>query len=302
MSDLTATRDVIAVGIALEDGDTGTLLLARQLAGMTGAPLALVHAYPFDELIAVAPPRWEQELEADALERLEELAAPLRERTPVTVHLRANPSPVRALHEAAEELGASVLVVGASRRRHRVTGGIGDRLLHAAPCAVAIAPAGYSPPPRGMQRIGVGYIAGPEGDDALAVAAGLASRSRARVHTYTVIEPAAGRGSAGREVEPDRRSRVAATLEKARTRVPADVLEGTHVLEGRAADALAGVSAELDLLICGSRGYGPVRSMLLGIVSWELAHSTACPLLVIPRAPIPGLRTLTGEPTGRPGT
>ena len=293
MSDLTATRDVIVVGVALADGDAGTLGLARELARITGAPLALVHAYPYELLIAVSPPRWEQELRAHALERLEELAAPLRELSDVTIQTRANPSTVRALHEAAEELGASVLVVGASRRGP--SGGVGDRLLHAAPCAVAIAPRDYAARAAGIRRIGVAFVDGPEGADALAVAAGLATRSGAQVHTYTVIEPSPRQGSVA---PPGVRQRVEAMLEKVRARVPAEVLAGTQVLEGRAADALAAASAELDLLICGSRGYGPVRSMLLGSVSWELAHTAACPLLVIPRAPVPGLRTLTGSRAG----
>ena len=306
MNDLTAARDVIVVGIALTDGDAGTLQLAGELAGMTARPLALVHAYPCDLLIAVPPPRWEQQLRTRALARLEELAAPLRALTEVTVHARANPSPVRALHEAAEELGASMLVVGASRRGRAgrsVGGGVADRLLHAAPCAVALAPLDYSLHDAGIRRIGVAFVDGPEGADALAVAGGLAARADARVQTFTVLEPVAGRGSAvpSPDVEQRRHDRVEAMLEKVRADVPAAVLEATHVLEGRAADELAAVSAELDLLICGSRGYGPVRSMLLGSVSWELAHTAACPLLVIPRAPVPGLRTLTGAPTGSPG-
>ena len=54
---------------------------------------------------------------------------------------------------------------------------------------------------------------------------------------------------------------------KVRAAVPEDLLEATEVLEGRAADELARVTSELDLLICGSRGYGPVRALLLGGVS-----------------------------------
>jgi nucleotide-binding universal stress UspA family protein len=96
-----------------------------------------------------------------------------------------------------------------------------------------------------------------------------------------------------------RDARADAIIAKARAAVPADLLEATEVLEGRPADELARVTTELDLLICGSRGYGPVRSLLLGGVTWTLAHTTACPLLVVPRAPVPGFRTLTGDPVQR---
>ena len=73
--------------------------------------------------------------------------------------------------------------------------------------------------------------------------------------------------------------------EKARAGVPAEVLETTEVLHGSAAEELAAVSGALDLLICGSRGYGPVLSLVLGGVTSELAHTAHCPLLIVPRAP-----------------
>ena len=47
--------------------------------------------------------------------------------------------------------------------------------------------------------------------------------------------------------------------------------------------ALTEASAGLDLLVCGSRGYGPLRSVLLGSVSRRLSHVARCPLLIVPR-------------------
>jgi nucleotide-binding universal stress UspA family protein len=55
-----------------------------------------------------------------------------------------------------------------------------------------------------------------------------------------------------------------------------------RVLEGNAATELAAASAELDLLVLGSRGYGSVRSPLLGSVSRALVRSGACPVVVVP--------------------
>lgn len=40
---------------------------------------------------------------------------------------------------------------------------------------------------------------------------------------------------------------------------------------------------ELDLLVMGSRGYGPVRSALLGAISAEVTRTASCPVLVTPR-------------------
>ena len=42
-------------------------------------------------------------------------------------------------------------------------------------------------------------------------------------------------------------------------------------------------SDEADLLVVGSRGYGPFRRVLLGSVSAKLAESSPCPFLVCPR-------------------
>ena len=39
----------------------------------------------------------------------------------------------------------------------------------------------------------------------------------------------------------------------------------------------------VDLLVCGSRGYGPVRRVLLGTVSAALLRQASVPVLVTPR-------------------
>ena len=44
-------------------------------------------------------------------------------------------------------------------------------------------------------------------------------------------------------------------------------------------------SGELDLLVVGSRGYGPLRAVLLGSVSSALVRSAQSPLVVVPRGP-----------------
>jgi nucleotide-binding universal stress UspA family protein len=48
-------------------------------------------------------------------------------------------------------------------------------------------------------------------------------------------------------------------------------------------------------MLCGSRGYGPLGTVLLGSVSARLAHTAACPLLVLPRAHD---RAAAGQPAG----
>jgi nucleotide-binding universal stress UspA family protein len=61
--------------------------------------------------------------------------------------------------------------------------------------------------------------------------------------------------------------------------------EGTSAADpGDAATELVERSRELDLLVVGSRGYGPVRHALLGSVTSKLMQAAACPVLVVPRS------------------
>src|SRR5690242_3469881 len=55
------------------------------------------------------------------------------------------------------------------------------------------------------------------------------------------------------------------------------------VSEGDAVERLTAASADLDLLVVGSRRYGPMRRVLLGGVSSALIDRVHCPLLIVPR-------------------
>jgi nucleotide-binding universal stress UspA family protein len=68
----------------------------------------------------------------------------------------------------------------------------------------------------------------------------------------------------------------------------AERLAGMHDVHGVVAyggprEELAKFGKELDLLIVGSRGYGPLGRLAHGSVSRYLVGHAACPLLVIPR-------------------
>lgn len=55
-----------------------------------------------------------------------------------------------------------------------------------------------------------------------------------------------------------------------------------EVVEGRAADAISAAAREhgVDLIVMGSRGRGPIGTMLLGSVAAEVAAQAPCPVLV----------------------
>ena len=75
------------------------------------------------------------------------------------------------------------------------------------------------------------------------------------------------------------------------------------------ANALTSVSPNLDLLVMGSRGYGPGLAVLLGGVSRRVTMTASCPVLVVPRGGTSALaawgdaaavsKTYSGEPVAR---
>ena len=181
-------------------------------------------------------------------------------------------------------------------------GAVTDRLLHGAPCAVAVAPVGFEHVDRWPALIGVAFLDRPDGYAALAAGCDLARAAGALVRVLTVREPTDWRFTGvlepGLLTASERREDEAAerTLQAGVGAVPESRSAGGEVLTGPAHEALAATSTGLDLLVCGSRGYGPVRTVLLGGVSHALVRRACCPVLVVPLAddvlvPDPGSRS-----------
>jgi nucleotide-binding universal stress UspA family protein len=285
----------IIVGVALRDDDRAPLALAEALAGLTGAPLALVTSYPYGGSPLFVTPEWINGMREQAEHTLARVAAGLSRKVEVRTYVRSEMSPALALHDVATELDGAAIVVGSCHRGavgRVLAGSVGAGLLHGAPCPVAIAPRGYEPPAGGFRRIGAGFVDSLEGRSALAAATGLARAADGRVTVFAVEEPIAWSPALvspgwsvprAHQAERDARARVVA--EKAGRLVPTDVLASVESPVGVAGEILAERSAELDLLVCGSRGYGALRSVALGSVSRMLAHSARCPLLIVPRPP-----------------
>jgi nucleotide-binding universal stress UspA family protein len=136
----------------------------------------------------------------------------------------------------------------------------------------------------------------PEGREALRTGARLAEAARASLRVIMVLDPSlAERTSPGmlaathheHDVAEDRagRSRIAAerALDDAIADIAATVPVERDVLFQDPADGLAAASEHLDLLIMGSRAYGPMRAVMLGGVSRRVITRAACPVLVLPR-------------------
>lgn len=194
-------------------------------------------------------------------------------------------SPGRGLHELAEREGADLLVVGSSHR-----GGIGRVLLGdgtldalgGAPCAVAIAPQGYASADRRWSTIGVGDDGSAQSAMAIDVARRLAARHGTTIRVRSVV-PLQGIPPAV-PVPLDWTDATDRAIRAERQRLAA--IEGIdgEVVVGRAGEELGHLGAEVQLLLVGSRGYGPVGRMLHGSTSHHLARHCHCPLLVLPHS------------------
>lgn len=190
----------------------------------------------------------------------------------------------RALHELADIEDADLLVLGSSRRGMLGRVLVGDHTraaLNGAPCAVAVAPAGYCDHFGAVRRIGVGYDGSRESERALEVARRLAAAHHAELSASTAMTvplPTIGSGPLPLSdvIEP--------LLHNARERIAE--LGGVEPLAGYGppVEVLANYSGSVDLLVVGSRSYGPIGRLVHGSTSDELARTARCALLVLPRS------------------
>jgi nucleotide-binding universal stress UspA family protein len=195
------------------------------------------------------------------------------------------PLPVaRGLHELAEEQRADLLVVGSTR--HALVGRVlmGDDCrasLDGAPCAIGVAPRGYTLAPRALERIGVGYDASPESARVLAAARELAGAYAGTVKAISVVSLQEVRED--KPIPADWPDAIDELIERhSEELAQLDGVEGV-VIYGGPREELVQAGKELDLLIVGSRGYGPIGRLFHGSVSRYLVGHATCPLLVLRR-------------------
>ena len=274
-------EDALALALRLRDPDDGLLTLA----------------------CTVTPGRWHvgpHVRRADAVVP-EEIAFMFAEACAMTippgVHVRQRapvaPSPARGLTELAENEDADLIVIGSSshgeRGRIRLERTAG-RLLQGAPCAVAVAPGGLRET-GDFRHVGVAFDESPEAAAALAAGYAIAARCGAAVtilHALPVFDP-----------EPLRREarlHADAALDAAAEAAPTGINPRTVLLHGAPGEVIReACDGVVDLLVTGSRSYGPLQRALLGSVSEALTEGANHPVLVVPRQPASVTARASGE-------
>jgi nucleotide-binding universal stress UspA family protein len=270
----------VIVGVDGRPTGRDAIALARLLVA-PGERLVLAHVRELTPLLAAS----------GALEDLDDSTRLLqqeRDATAADAELVsvAAPSVGRGLHQLAEERDADLLAIGSCSRGfvgRAIVGNDTREALNGASCAVAIAPHGYADVTAAIATIGVGYDGSPESEAALSLARDLAAQHGAAIRALEVVQlptPAyVGMVPWGDALE--------SMLTGAQERMAAlDGVQGDAVL-GLAAEELAAFGALVDLLVVGSRGYGPLRRLMLGSSSAHLASHARCPLVVLPRGTTP---------------
>ena len=238
--------------------------------------------------------------------------ARLRDDTGVETTSASGRSVPQALHELATNRDARLLVVGSTNRAatgRALPGSTAERMLAGSPCPVALAPHGYRRAP--VRTIAVGFADTPEGRAALTAAHALARRAGAKLRVIAALHASGAADAAvaegtpplrGVALEGHHRAEHRAAMAQAVTALPTGVEIEQELHVDDPADVLLRVSQHVDVLVCGSRSYGPLRSLLLGGVSRRVVDAAQCPVLVLPRGGDAELEDMFGQVLGDAAT
>lgn len=283
----------IIVGFDGSEHARDALVLGRALAATLQTHLIVVNAYTPEEMLW-APGTAEPLDEQERKQVMDAAEAELSEQDRYELRSVASSSAAGALHAAAESEQAQAIVVGSTHRSTMgrvLLGTVTQEALDAAPCAVLVAPAGLAAAkqPIRLAKIGVGFDHTPQAYDALAVARSLASRAGGELHIVWAAHLVAKAVPVAflSYMEPDyfqkMREEVETRLQQVAAPIRDELIVRTEILGGGTTAALVRCTQDLDLLVLGSRGYGPLERVVLGSVSRAVVNNAHCPVLVVPR-------------------
>jgi nucleotide-binding universal stress UspA family protein len=282
----------IAVGVDGYPEGSDAVALGAGLARAIGADLMLVTVH-HDPLVVMPTGMDWSGLRRQARAGLE---AERDSRAPdARIDVESDLSVPRALKRVVDREHRDLLVLGSSRKAPVGRIRIGKRtrqLLCHFECSLAVAPRGYRErSDRAFERVAVGYDGEPESVAALAAAATIASSVGAELLIHAVVDdrlptiPWMGVATASvkmwEQAVDDEVDALTAEAELAASQLDS----GAHVeLErGRPANSLLSLTERTDLLVIGSRRWGPMNRVLLGSTGEAVMHDAACPVLAVPR-------------------
>jgi nucleotide-binding universal stress UspA family protein len=277
----------IVVGYAGDQAGRDAVKLAARLAAVLSSHVTIV--FPYHPLLTSIPC---EQTEERVRGEVQALVAGIGGLTAPTYHWSPSPWPIHALHELAGYEEADLIVFGAAREglADHLHLSLMERMVHGAPCAVAVAPGGYADgDPAETGRIGVGFSDSDEGKTALHLAHELAGilACELEIIAGSGLSPALASYAFSSPSLPQVANEMYAETKANLERVAGELGEGLPVhletIRGDPSEVLIERSKNLDILMLGSRAYGPLRHVLLGSVSARVMREAHCPVLVVPR-------------------
>ncbi|MGA2453553.1 MAG: universal stress protein [Solirubrobacteraceae bacterium] len=273
----------VLVGVDGRPNGRDAVALAAHLTDPAGK-LTLVHVHGGElrpsHAVSPALLREERKASEELLERERAEGAANAELVSVVAG-----TPGRGLHQQAEEQQADLIVVGSCSHGtfgRAMLGNDTRAALNGAPCAVAIAARGFAEHPSPIANVGVGYNGSAESKAALAAAREIAAPTKATVHALEVVSiPSVAYAGI---MPPAIGESLDLMIEEAASRMGELPDVQGRAVYGLSGEELAAFGEDMDLLVVGSRGYGPLRRLVLGSTSDHLERHARCSLLVLPRA------------------
>lgn len=281
----------ILVGYTATDSGRDAVRLGARLARSLGARLHLVLVLPNDGTRSAVVPKersYETYLRAQAQDWLREAASTVPAEITRSGHVRFAESFAEGLIAAADEFGASTIVVGAANGarfgRHHL-GSVAQELLHSSPVPVALVPTGTRAADAPLSRITamVGTRAGADYVVEKAVElAGLADAALRLVSLVAVDMPA---GMDAAEVQETATAHADDVLATARAALPPSV--EADVMLGRGSTVENAVTHldwdDDEVVVVGSSRLAQPRRLFLGSTTAKMLHELPVPLIVVPR-------------------
>lgn len=276
------------VGYTANERGRDALNLAAVLARSQDAELDLVMVDPVHSpYTAVYPPEsgYRDLLEEQLEQWLAEGLSLVPEDVPAAGYIRNADSDATGLINAAAELKAGLIVVGAASNgifKRYTVGSVANALLHAAPVPVALAPHGYSRT-GALTRItcAVGNRRG--SDDVLETAVQTAARSGLplRLVSLVALDSPSGGQKAVREAGLHAQDRLARAQELAAGRCPVTAVVASGRTIENAIDDLDFDDGEIMLI--GSSRLAANNRLFLGATASKVLRSLPVPMVVVPR-------------------
>lgn len=232
------------------------------------------------------PERSIQELRAGKAEGwLDEALALIPAHMTASKHLRYAHSFAEGLIDAAKELDASAIVVGAARNgllRRFTVGSVASSLLHASPVPLALAPSGYRGTGR-TTRLTCAIGTRPGADTLFEVAVDAAARRHVplRLISLVALDIDDNGGEASSQAEAHARDVLAEASKNvgAGTDVTAAVAQGRTIEE-----AIENLSWEhSEIVLIGSSRLAKRSELFLGTTASKMLRALPVPMIVVPR-------------------